>query len=724
MRQLSVKPIQKKLSDKGVVTLSADVADDLSLESGDVVRIERDGRPVYARFYDTTEGDIVRMNAKLRSELGVSINETVEVGETDVGVADNIDLTVPDELNAIGNLEQVIVEDLYGRVVWPESRKTVRLNESIAVPAEVEEMQPHAPAIVTQTTTVNVVEVQESETTDVSYNDIGGLNDELNQVREMVELPTQHPELFERVDTDAPNGIILHGPPGTGKTLMAKAVAGESDSYFESISGPEIMSKFYGESESRIREVFERAAQNAPAIVFIDELDSIAPKRSESDNTERRVVAQLLAIMDGLEERDQVTVIAATNRLDVIDPALRRPGRFDREVEIGVPSKEARRTILTVHTRDMPLADDVDLDLLAEETYGFVGADLENLARESAMNALRRVEPDLDLGDGPIPRDKLQEIEVTLADVKEARRDIEPSAMREVFVEAPDVSWEQVGGLADTKSRVKESVEWPMQHADVLEEFAIDPPSGVLLYGPPGTGKTLMAKAVANESNANFISVQGPELLDKYVGESEKGVREIFKKARENVPTVLFFDELDAIAASRGSNDSTNVTERVVSQLLTELDGLEALEDVTVIATTNRPDLLDSALLRPGRLDRQIHVPVPDAEARRQILEIHTADMPTDGLDYDKLVDETENFVGADIEALCREASMVAVRERLDGDGTDTVTMAHFREAFDEVGGSVSEEAREKYEEIEDSLAGGTVEDENDRDDVGRSAFA
>jgi transitional endoplasmic reticulum ATPase len=554
---------------------------------------------------------------------------------------------------------------------------------------------------------------QERDTPSIAYEDIGGLDDELEQVREMIELPMRHPELFQQLGIEPPKGVLLHGPPGTGKTLMAKAVANEIDAYFTTISGPEIMSKFYGESEEQLREIFDEAEENAPAIVFIDEIDSIAPKRDDtSGDVERRVVAQLLSLMDGLEERGDVIVIGATNRVDAIDPALRRGGRFDREIEIGVPDKNGRKEILQVHTRGMPLVEGIDLDQYAENTHGFVGADLEQLTKESAMNALRRIRPEIDLEADSIDADVLEAMEVTEKDFKEALKGIEPSALREVFVEVPDTTWDSVGGLEDTKERLRETIQWPLEYPEVFKQMDMQAAKGVLMYGPPGTGKTLLAKAVANESQSNFISIKGPELLNKYVGESEKGVREVFEKARANAPTIVFFDEIDSIAGERGKGaGDSGVGERVVSQLLTELDGLESLEDVVVIATTNRPDLIDAALLRPGRLDRHVHVPVPDEAARRKILEVHTRNKPlADDVDLDALASRTNGYVGADIEALTREAAMAASREFInsvspeevdESVGNVRISSEHFEAAMDEVGPSVDEETRERYEEIE-----------------------
>ncbi|MFY4816227.1 CDC48 family AAA ATPase, partial [Haloarcula sp. AONF1] len=598
--------------------------------------------------------------------------------------------------------------------------------QSQAVPMKIAETSPGGTVVITDETEISISEISAEELADrgeaaggtgegpdVTYEDIGGLDDELEQVREMIELPMRHPELFKRLGIDPPKGVLLHGPPGTGKTLIAKAVANEIDANFHTISGPEIMSKYYGESEEQLREVFEEASEESPSIIFMDELDSIAPKREEAGgDVERRVVAQLLSLMDGLEERGEVVVIGATNRVDAIDQALRRGGRFDREIEVGVPDRDGRKEILQVHTRNMPLTDDIDLDEYAENTHGFVGADLESLAKESAMHALRRIRPEIDLESDEIDADVLNSIQVTESDFKEAIKGIEPSALREVFVEVPDVTWDDVGGLEGTKERLRETIQWPLEYPEVFEELDMQAAKGVLMYGPPGTGKTLLAKAVANESESNFISIKGPELLNKYVGESEKGVREVFSKARENAPTIVFFDEIDSIATERGKNSGdSGVGERVVSQLLTELDGLESLEDVVVVATTNRPDLIDSALLRPGRLDRHVHVPVPDEEARRRIFEVHTRNKPlADDVDLDALARKTEGYVGADIEAVAREASMNASREFIgsvtreevgESVGNVRVTMQHFEEALNEVNPSVTPETRERYEEIE-----------------------
>jgi transitional endoplasmic reticulum ATPase len=484
----------------------------------------------------------------------------------------------------------------------------------------------------------------------------------------MIELPLRHPELFKRLGVEAPKGVLLHGPPGTGKTLLARAVANETNANFYSIGGPEIMSKYYGESEEKLRNVFEQAEKNAPSIIFIDEIDSIAPKREEvSGEVERRIVAQLLSLMDGLKSRGKVVVIGATNRVNAIDPALRRPGRFDRELEIGVPDREGRLEILQIHTRGMPLAKDVNLEKLADISHGFVGADLQSLSKEAGMRSLRRILPDIDLSSESIPSDTLRKIIVTMDDFMDVIKETEPSAMREVFVEVPDISWDDIGGLESIKQEMQEAVEWPLKYQGIFTFADAMPPKGILLYGPPGTGKTLMAKAAANESEANFISIKGPELLSKWVGESEKGVREIFRKARQAAPCIIFFDEIDAIAPKRGGDfGDSHVTERLISQLLTELDGLEILTNVVVIGATNRPDIVDAALLRPGRFDRLLYVPPPDRDSRIQIIKIHVKKKPLDdAVDIEKLADQTEGYTGADIASLSSAAVMLALREHV-----------------------------------------------------------
>ena len=734
--KLTVKPLKQKDAGRRLAAIDRVAADELGLSGGDIVRVEGADGAAIARVwpgYPEDDGTgVIRIDGRLRQEADVGIDDRVTVEDVDVSRADAVTIAFPSQLRVRGQIAPFIRDKLSGQPVT--EGQTIRTSmgfglmggQSQAVPMKIAETSPGGTVVITDETEISISEISAEEIADrgdaaggtgegpdVTYEDIGGLDDELEQVREMIELPMRHPELFKRLGIDPPKGVLLHGPPGTGKTLIAKAVANEIDANFHTISGPEIMSKYYGESEEQLREVFEEASEESPAIIFMDELDSIAPKREEAGgDVERRVVAQLLSLMDGLEERGEVVVIGATNRVDAIDQALRRGGRFDREIEVGVPDRDGRKEILQVHTRNMPLTEEVDLDEYAENTHGFVGADLESLAKESAMHALRRIRPEIDLESDEIDADVLNSIQVTESDFKEAIKGIEPSALREVFVEVPDTTWEDVGGLEGTKERLRETIQWPLEYPEVFEELDMQAAKGVLMYGPPGTGKTLLAKAVANESESNFISIKGPELLNKYVGESEKGVREVFSKARENAPTIVFFDEIDSIAAERGKNSGdSGVGERVVSQLLTELDGLESLEDVVVIATTNRPDLIDSALLRPGRLDRHVHVPVPDETARRRIFEVHTRNKPlADDVDLDALARKTEGYVGADIEAVAREASMNASREFIgsvsreevgESVGNVRVTMAHFEDALSEVDPSVTPETRERYEEIE-----------------------
>ncbi len=547
----------------------------------------------------------------------------------------------------------------------------------------------------------------------VSYEDIGGLHEEIMKIREMIELPLKHPELFDRLGIDPPKGVLLHGPPGTGKTLIAKAVANESGASFFTINGPEIMSKFYGQSEENLRKTFDEAEKNSPSIIFIDEIDAIAPKREEvHGEVERRVVSQMLTLMDGLKGRGKVIVIGATNRVDSIDPALRRPGRFDREIIIGVPDREGRKEILEIHTRGMPLTEDIEktgLEYLSEVTHGFVGADLAALAREAAMNALRRYLPEIDL-DKPIPAEVLEKMEVKMDDFKDAHKAIEPSALREVLVEIPKIKWEDVGGLEGVKQRLIEAVEWPLTDPQMFKKIGIRPPRGILLYGPPGTGKTLLAKAVATESNANFLSIKGPEVFSKWVGESEKAVREIFKKAKQSAPSIVFLDEIDALAPRRGTYEGSRVTETVVNQLLTSMDGLERMSDVVIVGATNRPDILDPSLLRPGRFDELIMVGQPDKEARKEIFEIHTKEMPLNSdVNIEEFAEISEGYVGADIEAICREAAMIALREDRE---TKKVKKAHFMKALEKVRPSIDEEMIEYYKEISRRLGKGITKKE------------
>ena len=539
----------------------------------------------------------------------------------------------------------------------------------------------------------------------ISYEDIGGMAQALEKVREMIELPLKHPILFRRLGIDPPRGVLLHGPPGTGKTLIAKAVASETNAHFTSINGPEIISKYYGESEKQLREIFDEAAANAPAIIFIDELDSIAPKREDvTGEVERRVVAQLLTLLDGMQGRDNVVVIGATNRRDAIDPALRRPGRFDRELEIGVPDKNGRAEIIGIHTRGMPISDDFEVDWLLDNSYGFVGADISALVRESAMKALRRYLPEIDLDEEQIPPEVLEKMEVRMSDFRQAIKEIEPSALREIYLEIPEVSWDQVGGLEEVKERLKESIEWPLTRPEMFEHFGINPPRGIVLFGAPGTGKTLIAKAIANEAKANFITIKGPELISKWVGESEKAVREVFKKAKQSSPSIVFLDEFESIASMRRSSDGSgsDVMNRVVNQLLSSMDGVEGMEGVIVVAATNRPEMIDPALLRSGRFERVLHIPPPDVASLKEILKIHTADMPLGRFKLDDLATSLQNYTGADVEAVCREAALIAMRAE-----RKTVSKKHFEEAIGRVRPTVTDEMMQYYGRMESMLTSG-----------------
>ncbi len=739
--KLTVKPLKQKDAGRGLAAIDEEDMADLGVEDGDYVRIKNGDAQTVARVWTGYQEDargIVRIDGQLRQAAKAGIDETVTVETADVAPAESITISLPRDLDIRGELESHIRSKLKGQAV--SQGETISFSVGVlgagnqSYSMKIISAQPAEQVVVTDSTTVNVSDTpiedlgsdEDSETDgepthpNVTYEDIGGLNEEIRQVREMTEIPMEHPELFKQIGVEPPTGVLLHGPPGTGKTLLAEAVANEVDAHFEKISGPEIMSKHYGDSEENLRALFETAEENSPAIIFIDEIDSIAPDRNDTrGNVEKRVVAQLLDLMDGLGNRGDVTVLAATNRADAIDPALRRGGRFDREVEIGVPDRDERKQVLQVHTREMPLGENVDLGNLADNTHGFVGADFRTLTKEAAMNALDRVIDDLNLEQETvdIPTHIVESISVTRGDFKEALKDVEPSALREVFVEVPDVEWDDVGGLDETKTALQETIEWPLEYPDLFEDYDVEAAKGILMYGPPGTGKTLLAKAVANESNSNFISLKGPELLSKWVGESEEGIREVFSKARENAPTIIFFDEIDAIATNRNgdSGGGSAVTDRVVSQLLTELDGLEELEDVVVIATTNRPDILDDALLRPGRFDRRICVSVPDREARREIFRVHAENKPVaDNVDIDWLVEQTDGYVGADIEAICREASMTALREEVqrrnhaDGDERTSpalVTRDHFERALNEIDSSVTDDVLQRFEEFEEQYS-------------------
>jgi len=693
---------------RGIVAIDMETKKRLGLSSGDIVEIEGKRKTAAIVWPAPVEDEgkgIIHMDSIIRSNAGVSIGDKVAVRKADWKNAEKVVLAPASENEIIiRGYENYLKKHFMGRpfvkgdkVLIPFFRKSVYVVVSTK-PSGIVRIAPQ--------TEISVLDkpVKTGNVPNITYDDIGGLRDQVQKIREMVELPLRHPELFRRLGIEPPKGVLLYGPPGTGKTLLAKAVANEANAYFIAINGPEIMSKFVGEAEERLRNVFEEAQQNAPAVIFIDEIDAIAPKREDVlGEVERRVVAQLLTLMDGLESRGDVVVIAATNRPNAIDPALRRPGRFDREIELPVPDRNARKEILQIHTRNVPLGEDVDLDWLASITHGFVGADLAALVKEAAMKAIRRILPQIDLDEDEIPEEILEELRVTKRDFEEALKEVKPSALREVFVEVPSVHWEDVGGLEDVKARLREAVEWPLRHRESFEAMGIKPPRGILLYGPPGTGKTLLAKAVATESEANFISVKGPEILSKWVGESEKAIREIFTKARQAAPCVVFIDEIDAIAPRRGGEDN-HVTDRIVNQLLTELDGISELKDVVVIAATNRPDIIDPSLLRPGRFDRIIYVPPPDERARLEILKVHTRNIPlADDVDLEAIARETENYTGADLEALAREAALIALR-RNDMKPTK-VTIADFQKAMEVVGPSLDKDTIAFYEAFSQYLS-------------------
>ena len=710
---LSLKVLEAYTRDvgRGVARIDYDSMDSLGASTGDVIEIKGKRRTVAKclPLYPSDEGKgIIRVDGLVRNNAGIAIGDTVAVKKIKAVAAEKI---VVAPLEAIPPIDERYLADALESVPLIKGDNVMVPYFGGRLTFQVIGVTPAADAVlVTQKTVFHIAEKGETlrGVPQVTYEDIGGLTDEIKKVREMIELPLRHPEIFEKLGIEAPKGVLLYGPPGTGKTLLAKAVANESNAHFISISGPEIMSKFYGESEARLREIFKEAKEKSPSIIFIDEIDSIAPKREEvTGEVERRVVSQLLSLMDGLEARGKVIVIAATNRPNAIDPALRRPGRFDREIEIKVPDKKGRKDILMIHTRNMPLSDDVNLDKIASISHGYVGADLEYLCKEGAMKCLRRLLPELNLEDEKLPPETLDKLIVNGDDFQNAIREVTPSGMREVFIENPDVSWDEVGGLENVKRELQEAVEWPMKYPTLYTKLGHRMPRGILLHGPSGTGKTLMAKAVATESEANFISVRGPELLSKWVGESERGIREIFRRARQASPCVIFFDEIDSIAPIRGVGGETAVTERVVSQLLTELDGIESLHGVVVLAATNRADMIDTALLRPGRFDKIILVPLPDKEGRKKILEINTKEIPViresmtngmknpDYVDIEKIAEATDGMSGADVASIANTAVSLVIHEFLDKypdqkeaekQATEAkVTMRHFEEAVRKV---------------------------------------
>ncbi len=721
---------------KGIARIDTEIMQALGLRRGDIISIkgERETVAIIDRSYPADVGEgIIRIDGLIRRNAKTSIGEQITIKKAKVKPAKKISIAPAQKGVMVQADPEMLKNGLLGRAVakgdiislgGTRRRQDLMSEDMPDIFGDLSELfgnrfsgfqqvkflvvsaNPNQTVIVTEDTEVHLnakaVDISDEDVPDVTYEDIGGLKDEIKKIREMVELPLKHPEVFDRLGIDPPKGVLLHGPPGTGKTLLAKAVANESEANFILLNGPEIMSKFYGESEKKIRDIFEDAEKSAPSIVFIDEIDAIAPKREDvQGEVERRVVSQLLTMMDGLQSRGRVIVIGATNRVNSLDPALRRPGRFDRELEISVPDKEGRLNILKIHTRSMPLKKNVKLETLASKTHGFVGADLASLAKEAAMNVLRKLLPDIKMDqEEEIPKEILDKMIIGAEDFEESLKVVRPSAMREVLVETPNIGWQDIGGLEKTKQELKEAVEWPIKHPESFERLGIKPPKGILLYGPPGTGKTLLAKAVAKESEANFIQVKGPSLLSMWVGKSEEGVRKVFERARQVSPCIVFFDEIDALAGKRGQETGTKVTERVLNQLLAEMDGIEDMKNIVVIAATNRPDMLDTALLRPGRFDRILLVDIPDKESRKKILEIHTEKIPLDkSVNLPILVKKTEGFVGADMENLCREAAMLALRKNINA---KIVTMNDFEDALKKVKPSVSDNAAQVYKKMEE----------------------
>ena len=736
------KPVRLKVAEadqrdvgKGIVRIDEKFRNIIGVNIFDVVELkgERSTSAVVGRSYPQDEGlDVIRMDGLIRTNAKTSLGEYVEVVKAEwkeakkvtlSPVIQNIHIYAPSEsLRAIFHNRTVSKGDIISTTSVRRPRESFGndlmlehvFQDFFGGSFGLGEIRLHvvstAPAGTVKITDITEIELLPEavalpqEIPEVMYEDLGGIKPALTKIREIIELPLKHPELFNRLGIDAPRGVLLHGPPGTGKTMLAKAVANESDAYFITINGPEIMSKYYGESEHKLREAFDEAEKNTPAIIFIDEIDSIAPKRAEvTGEVERRVVAQLLSLMDGLKSRKNVIVIGATNRPEALDMALRRPGRFDREIELRVPDREGRREIFQIHTRGMPLAEDVTLDALADRTYGFVGADIAALCREAAMTALRRILPEIDLEQKVIPKETLDKLVIKRSDFEDVMKEIQPSALREILFEVPNVTWNDIGGLDNVKSLLKEAVEWPLRYAASFRRIGVEAPKGVLLYGPPGTGKTLLAKAIANESEANFITVKGSDILSKWYGESEQHIAAIFKKARQVAPAIIFLDELDALAPMRGTAlGEPHVTERIVNQLLSELDGLEELRGVVVIGATNRPDIIDPALLRPGRFDEMILVPIPDEKTRLEILKVHTKKMSLAGdVVLSELVRLTEDFTGADIAAVCKKAGRFAMREDLNA---EKVRQEHFLAAIEDTGPSVTPDIMGYYEKLKDEL--------------------
>jgi len=726
---------------KGIIRMDKELISKIGISPGGIVEIigKRTTGAIVGQAYPADVGlEIIRMDGLTRSNAGTSIGEMIIIRRTEIRVARKVVLAPATRDLRIMTSGDIIKRNIMGRAVargdiltlisprrtretfkeFPSGEKIFREFFEPTTPFSLGEIKfsvistnPAGIVRINDETEVEVrpeaVEIIEKKVPVVTYDDVGGLKQEISKVREMIELPLRHPEIFDRLGIDPPRGILLHGAPGTGKTLLAKAVANESGSNFVAINSPEVMSKYVGEAEKKIRDLFKEAEENAPTVIFIDEIDAIAPKREEvTGEVERRVVAQILALMDGLKERGKVIVIGATNRPDALDPALRRPGRFDREIELRVPDRDGRSEILQIYTRGMPLKDDVNMEEIADITHGFVGADLAALCRESAMNALRRILPELDLEKQTIPSEVLDKLFVTNNGFMEALKLISPSALREVFIEVPNIRWEDIGGLEELKETLKDVVEWPLTHSEDFKRIGIQPSKGVLLFGPPGTGKTMLSKAVATESKANFISVKGSEILSKWFGESEKKIAEIFKKAKQASPCIVFFDEIDAIAPMRGSGvGEPRVVERMVNTILSEMDGLEELRGVVVIGASNRPDLIDAALLRPGRFDEVVLVPPPDEKARLDILKVHVKNMALDdNVNLEALAKRTEEYSGADIQALCRKAGVIALHENIK---IDKISKRHFDAALNKINPSTTPQTKEYYEEVARKLGRG-----------------
>ncbi len=702
--QLRVADAKQRDVGHGKIRIDNETMQKLAITAGDFLEVHGKRTTVAIAWpaYAEDQGqEIVRMDGLLRRNAGVALNEYITIKKAEVKDSQTVVFAPTDVRLSVDEEFVAFVKRRFMDVPLVEGDMILLNIFGSSVPLMATRVRPHGPVKIAEST---IVQVMSEPTPDkkglpiVTYEDIGGLHGEIQRIREMVELPLRHPELFQRLGIEPPKGVFLYGPPGCGKTLVAKAVANESDANFYVISGPEIISKFYGESEARLREIFQKAHEMAPSIIFIDELDAIAPKREEvTGEVERRVVAQLLSLMDGMGARGNIIVIGATNRPNAIDPALRRPGRFDREIEIGVPDKMGRHEALQIHTRAMPLTSDVDLHRLSDICHGYTGADISALCREAAMKALRRYLPGISLAEERIPSAMLEKMEVSLGDFMDAYREITPTALREVYIEVPSVNWADVGGLTDVKQELQEAVEWPIKKPEVFTRVGIRPPKGILLFGPPGCGKTMLARAVATESEANFISIKGPEVFSKWVGESEKAIREVFRRGRTAAPSIVFFDELDSVASRRGTGfGDSDASERVISQLLTEMDGIESLVNVVVIGASNRPDMIDPAILRPGRFDKLIYVPAPDHATRLQTLKIHTRNMPlAQDVDLDQIASQAAGYSGADLEAVCKEAGLISLRRNIE---TKSVTIEDFRDALERVKPSVPPEMENWYQ--------------------------